>query len=237
MSDFTMNFDLGADNLSNGFSNSILEGNKIHNVIFKGVEFSKSKSGEYEFIVIKFSGEEGGFFTHRGFGLREKSGERRMTAFGENPSEFESFMMTVKHLLHAVAPQLLKDMIDKKIVFTPKKGGDSLFQQYVEFISQNTLKYVGVKTQIKLVKNKKGEACFPMYPVGISKDGKVYMKTNFIGENLLFTNKELENIALENSAKPTKMKDDSFDVSLGDSEATSEEPETEESDEMIDLAF
>ena len=88
----TMNFDMTASNLGNSISNgagSALEGNKIHDVLFKGVEFSTSKDGNWEFINIKFTGINGGYFTHRGFGLKPNANERQKSQYGENPSEFE----------------------------------------------------------------------------------------------------------------------------------------------------
>ena len=237
----TMNFDMTASNLGNSISNgsSALEGNKIHDVLFKGVEFSTSKDGNWEFINIKFAGLNGGYFTHRGFGLKANSNERQKSQFGENPSEFESFMMLIKHLLHAVAPEILADMMEGKITFTPKKNGDSLFKQYVTFISVLLEKAKDRTTQIKLITNKKGEAQFPAFFAGLSKDGVVYMKTNFIGEGLKFTDREVTNIAVMSAAVPTAMPAASTDDLSMDDEITTDvkADSSDEDDDVMSMNF
>lgn len=236
----TMNFDMTASNLGNATStgSSALAGNKIHDVLFKGVEFSTSKDGNWEFILIKFQGVDGGYFTHRGFGLRPNANERQKSQFGENPSEFETFMMLVRHLLSAVAPEILTDMMEGKTVFTPKKGGDSLFKQYVTFISELLKVAIDRPTQIKLLINKKGETQFPAFFTGLNRDGVVYMRTNFIGNGLKFIDKEMTAIAMATMAKPTVMPSASTDdLSMGDDTTSSNDTNSEDSEDVMNMDF
>jgi hypothetical protein len=212
----TMNFDMSAPMFGNATASSKrLEGNKIHPVVFKGTEYATSKDGKYEFFVIKFEGKDGGYFTYREFGF--KDAQRTKNAFGgENPSAYETFMMLLKHLLVAVAPELLQKMTTGEIAPKFKKG--PTFKEYAEFISENLAEYVGRETQIKLMINKKGEATFPSFYVGISKEGnQAYLKTNFIGNDLKFTPKETEAIQIQSVAKPTVVADNmsADDFSLG----------------------
>jgi hypothetical protein len=205
----TMNFDMTAPMFgSSTASDKRLEGNKIHDVYFKGTEYSVSKDGQYEFLVIKFDGKNGGYYTHREFGF--KDAKRTPNAFGgENPSKYETYMMLTMHLIHAVAPELEQKIKNGEVAFTMKQGKDSPFKQHVMWISDLLKDYVGRETQIKLMNNKKGEAAFPAFFVSLNKAGGVYMRTNFIGNGLAFLPKELEQIAIQQSAKPTVITDES----------------------------
>lgn len=210
----TMNFDMNGSNLGNAVSNSAsLAANKIHEVLFKSLEYSQSKDGKWEFMRIKFQGVDGGFFTDSTFGLDKDAGVRKKTQYGENPSQYESFMMKIKHLLNAVAPELLNKMQAGEITFTPK-GKSDLFKQYVTFIGDQLEAYKDAKTTIKLVQNNKGEACFPQFFAGVSKEGIAYMKSNFIGNNLSFSQKEKDAMGKIAAAKPTIMADTSDNLSL-----------------------
>lgn len=210
----TMNFDMNASNLSTTSAFTPLNSNAIHDVVFNGLEFSQSKDGKWEFMRIKF-GNDNGSYTDTSFGFKPDATVRKKTQWGENPSEYESFMLKVQHLLREVAPALEKQMMDGEVVFTPKKTTDSIFKQYVTFIGSLLDAYKGATVKIKLVTNNKGEACFPPFFASVNKDGKAYRKTNFIGQHLSFTDKELEAIKTATSAKPTVMPDTTDDMSLG----------------------
>lgn len=220
-----MDFDMSSSVLGNAVSTSsanTLAGDKIHDVTFQGFSYSTSKDGSWEFLDIKFNGVNGGSHNHRGFGFKENANERKATQYGENPSDFESYMMLIKHLINAVAPDLLEDMKSGAVKFVPKKSGDSLFKQHVNFIGFLLEKYIGTETQIKLITNNKGEAALPSFFAGLSKDGVVYMKTNFIGKDLKFTDKEVTNIAVRALAKPTAMPATSVDPLMMDNTTTTE---------------
>lgn len=234
-----MNFDMGSKTLGNAVSNSgsTLAGNAIHEVLFKGVEHKVSADGKWEWCIFKFQGVDGGFFSDRNFGFDKDAGVRKKTQYGENPSQYESFMMKVKHLISAVAPDLLEAMQKGEVVFTPK-GKSDLFKQYTLFLEEALKPYEGATTSIKLVKNNKGEAQMPPFFASVSRDGGVYMKTNFIGTNLSFTTKEKEAIDRETAAKPSAMPSVSTDLSLGDTETTSAVVEVKnDGDDLLNMQF
>ena len=64
----------------------------------------------------------------------------------------------------------------------------------------------GATTEIKLLKNTKGEPTFPGYFAGITKESKAYIRNNFIGSKLAFTTYEAQRIQNEANAKPIAVK-------------------------------
>ena len=85
------------------------------------------------------------------------------------------------------------------------------FKAYLELIASNTLaKYLKAPEILNPIKNKKGEAIFP-YFAAFTKEGVLYMKTNFIGEKVYFSSKELETIKKMESATPTSVDEMSMD--------------------------
>jgi hypothetical protein len=232
------NFNLTGNNYSvnSGNGGNYLEKNKIHDVLFKGAEAKKTET--YEALVVKFESEDGKSFEHKEFGFdvnNPKDMEPQANSFGgKNPSKFECFQMFVKHLLIGVNPQLVKDMETGKIApFTPAKSKDSVFIQYAKYIAQIINSAIDTKTQIKLVANNKGYASFPSFPVGYTKSGSCFMRSNFIGQGLKFTDKEMVTIAVQQSAKPTTMPNlDSDSLSIEDPETTAPIAESD-----IDMDF
>jgi hypothetical protein len=51
----------------------------------------------------------------------------------------------------------------------------------------NIAVYIGVKTKIKLLKDESGKAIFPRSFTALSREGKVYIRNNFIGDRIAFT--------------------------------------------------
>lgn len=229
-----MNFDMNGSNLGNATSTSAaLKANEIHEVLFKGLEYSKSEDGKWEFMKIKFQGVNGGYFTDTTFGLDKDAAVRKKTQFGENPSAYENFMMKIKHLLSAVAPDLLIKMQAGEIVFTPK-GKSDLFQQYVTFIGQQLEAYKDAKTSIKLVQNNKGMACFPPFFASVSKEGQAYIKNNFIGNNLSFNQREINAFNRVAEARPTVMADTTDNLSL-DADTPAISADSSASDDLLNM--
>lgn len=189
-------------------SKPLLEGFKIHNAEFKGVEKTDFKNGEYKVIVIKFENEYG-TFRDTIFEPKAADGKRTQSQYGENPSNVELISEKFKMLVEAVNPELAKQIADGTKKFSVKTW-DNMRDLFVKA----TEKSVGVKTQIKLDKNNKGEGCFPGFFLGLSKEGNLYRKSTFIGNNLGFTAKELERQSKYTGAKVTKMKPDNLNIDL-----------------------
>ena len=201
--------------------------------LFKGVEHKVSDNGEWEWCIFNFQGVNGGFFSDRNFGFGKDAGVRKKTQYGENPSQYESFMMKVKHLIRAVAPEVLEAMQKGEITFAPKSKSD-VFKQYTLFLAEVLQDAIGRKTSIKLIKDNKGKTVMPPFFAAVGREGDVYMKTNFIGDNLSFTTKEKEVIDREAVAKPSAMPNMSTDLSL-DEPSASVTPET--GDNLMDMTF
>jgi hypothetical protein len=73
---------------------------------------------------------------------------------------------------------------------------------------------IGVTTKIKLVVDNKGEARFPGFFTAYNKEGKAYIRNNFIGMRVAFTPYELSKITSATTAKPATVKP--FEPSMSD---------------------
>lgn len=198
-----------------------LAGNAIHNVTFKGAE-SKDFEGKGAnegkiFKVITFTFEnEDGVFEHTIYEPTTTSDYGGGNAFmrGESeyngtkfptPSTVESIMLLFKHILDVANPTVAK-LIDEKKKTLAKPNWDEIRAFVVTLMTDVTKGAIkDAETKIKLLKNKKGEAIFPGYFSGLSREGNLYMKNNFVGDKIAFLPKEMTKIQNEASAKPTDM--------------------------------
>src|SRR5574344_545788 len=201
-----------------------LEGNKIHDVEFKGCE-SRTTSTDKNILEIKFENEEG-VFTKTVWEPKDddyKDRPSKIEGYVDSPSNVKCMMLMFKHLIDTVNPTLASE-IDSKKRSISAKSWEELCKLMVEMTNPGK----GTKLQIKLIKNNKGEGDFP-YFASYNKEHVIYMRTNFIGKKLFFTNKELTSIKKFESAKPTSITDD---LSL----STSSDEEVEKQD-VGDLSF
>ena len=191
-----------------------LSGNKIWDVTFDGCEARdiqgvKDASQVYQVLDIKFSNNEG-FFTHTIWAPKPGDELDTQGSFGPQPAPLKSMQLTIQHLANAVAPELLQKL--------SKLPAGTTWDQLRKFIVKETEASKGITTKIKLITNKKGEAAFPSFFAAYNRNSQLYMKTNFIGNNIFFTNKELENIKKQETAKPTNfsaIQEDSDDLPFG----------------------
>lgn len=182
-----------------------LEGNKIHDVKFDGVEARdiqgvQDPSKTFKVLDIKFSNPEG-YFTHTVWEPTDKDYEDRIGPFGAQPSNVKTMMMLFKHLIDAVNPKLSEKVDSGEVKLGTKSSGHEGWLELRELMIKATDPGKGCDTKIKLINNNKGEAIFP-YFANYNKEGKLYMSTNFIGSNIFFTNKELNKIKKSETAKP-----------------------------------
>ena len=201
-----MNFDFESTaGVSQSSTRKPLEGNMIHEVIFDGCEArdftgTQDSTKQFHVLEIKFHNENG-YFTHTIWEPREEDVKDREGAFGMQPSNFKVMMYTLKHLIDAVNPELGKKIDTKEVKLTVES-----WEALRKFMVDNTAVGVGTTTKIKLMKNNRGEAMFP-YFLNYNKEGKLYMSTNFIGNGVFFTTKELDKIKKANTAQPTPASD------------------------------
>lgn len=195
-----------------------LEGFKIHNVEFKGAEKTDIPSLKddtvYKVIVIKYENE---FGTHRStiFEPKDEDYTRKIGQYGPNPCRVDIILDYFKQLISAVNPILAKQIADgAQLKF---KNWDELRNSFVT----STQDYVGAKVQLKLEKNKKGEAQVPGFPMGIDKEGTLYRSSTYVGNNIGWTPKETKAMANYVGASATPMKKQpSLDLDLSASVPT-----------------
>lgn len=180
-------------------SKPALEGFKIHNVEFKGVEKGEYKGGEMHVIVVKFDTELGQY-RDTIFEPKPDDYKRTVSQYGENPSVAENIQDYFKQLIAAVNPVLYKEITDGTKVLVIKSWEDMR-----NIFVDSTKDFIGVNIQIKLDKDKNGLARFPGFPLSINKDKVVYRNSTYIGTNLAFTPKELKRISSYVQATPTSM--------------------------------
>jgi hypothetical protein len=225
-----MNFSFDATAGASQSSTTRLVGNEIHTVKLEScekVDFEGKKDPSKTFKVLKFKfSNEDGIFEHVEFEPTKENGDFERTTSPQGypqASKAETAMLFFKHVIDGFNPAVAKQ-IDSKEKSLGAPSWDKLRDLMVEILknSKNT------ENKIKLLKNNKGEAQFPGFYVGISKEGKSFIKNNFIGNKVAFTPYEIGRIKKESEAAPTNMQkqEDEF---LKDP--------TPESDDSLDLNF
>lgn len=210
----SFSFDATA-NTSQSTSKPRLEGNNIYTVKLDGAEVQdiqgvKDTSLVYKVLKIKFSNEDGTFehtvfepkaddFKRTETELKNKNGNMEKIP---QPSNVESMMLLFKHLIDAFVPKVA-EKIDKKEQSIVAKDWDSLRNIVVKIFETGK----GNENKIKLVKNNKGEAKFPSFFAGLSREGITYVRNNFAGPKIAFSPYELTKIQNETTAKPNKPED------------------------------
>jgi len=199
-----MNFNLEAGS-SQSTVVTQLPGNAIHTVTFVGVEAkeieSKTTQEKYKILSIKFKSADG-TFEDTIFEPKPGDDVRVKNQWGyESPAPAEEIAFKIKHLIAAVNP---------KVGAQIEKSGIQVsgWDQFRDFAVKHTKDFAGkTELQIKLLSrtNAKGvtNAQFPSFVLGINKEGKAYPRTNFIGQKLAFTPKELEKINNAKTATPS----------------------------------
>lgn len=187
-----------------------LEGNKIHEVTFDGVEardFTTQAGKDFHVLEIKFSNDEG-YFIDTIWEPTEEDTKDRESSFGPQPNNFLCLQYKIKHLIDAVNSEL-STKIDNGEFSLSANSWDGFRNKLVEALSSSK----GVKTKIKLNKDNKGYPIFPRYFLSYTRDTidlakkRVRMTTNFIGNGVFFTQNELNKIQKQETAKPVSAND------------------------------
>lgn len=209
MNGFNFNITAGA---SQSTFKPQLPGNEIHEVTFDGasiedIQGKKDPSQVYKVLKLKFSNEKGQF-EHTIFEPRPEDferGENKTTRNGEvstfpTPSNVESMMLLLKHVIDAVLPSIGK-RIDEGEVTLGGKNWEQLRTNVVTVLEKGK----GATTKIKLLFDSKGTARFPGFFTGLNQEGKAYIRNNFVGNTIGFTSYEKTRIDNAANAKPTDM--------------------------------
>ena len=174
----------------------------IHNATFMGItseEVTSQKDNKtYNVLNMIFDVEGFGEMKHKLF--EPKSATRTESQFGTNPSDMEQFMIANYHLLATANPDIAKG-IDEGTV----KIDAPNFVAFVKKMQEFTNDFIGKSVKVKLLPTKSGFNQMPSFPAKISKTGKLYLTTSFIGNELTLTAYELAAIEKAKNAKPTNM--------------------------------
>lgn len=178
-----------------------LSGDAIHEVTFNSIE--KVDLGGYPVLELRFANDEGEF-VERFFEPRAEDAKREANSFGgENPSRVEQLLGKMRSYIAALNPEL-NEAIEKGTKKFQAKDWEELRSAMIAAVG----KKVGTGTLIKLinVKNKNGytNAVTPAFPMAISREGRMYLQSAFVGEKTSFNKKETKDIEARKSA-PTAM--------------------------------
>lgn len=198
-----------------------LEGNSIHTVKLEKCELQnidgvKEPGTVYKVLKVRF-GNEDGYYEHTIFEPRPEDMKRTESEYTDKAGKLnkipqaagvESMMMFFKHVIDGFVPQLAKE-IDAGTKQLGAANWDDLRALMVKIYA----KAGNIENKIKLIKDKNGEGRFPGFFCGVSREGDVYVRNNFIGEKIAFTAYELQKIQKEADAAPTNMND--LDVGTG----------------------
>ena len=174
----------------------------IHNATFMGIDKTEinGKNGDtFNVLVMKFDVEGFGEIEHKLF--EPTSNTRTESQFGgQNPSQLEQFMIANRHLLDTANPDIAKGIDDGTVTIDAPN-----FASFVKKMQEFTNDFIGKSVKIKLLPTKSGFNQMPSFPAKISKAGKLYLTTSFIGNELTLTANELAAIEKAKNAKPTNM--------------------------------
>lgn len=191
-----------------------LAGNNIYPVKFDGCEIKdvdgvKEPGKVYKQLILKFSNDDGAF-EHTIWEPRAEDFNRRESEFKNKegktekipqPSNVESMMLLFKHAIDTINPTVAKQ-IDSKEKNLGAANWDALRTLVAKILDAGK----GTTTKIKLLKNgKTGEAVFPGFFTGLTRDGVAYVRNNFIGDKVAFSTYEIKKINDEATAKPNKV--------------------------------
>ena len=196
-----LNFSEGQNFLNN--SKPQLKGGDIHKVIFKSATYETfegkkdtTKGQSFNVFKINFENDEG-YYQETIFEPRDDDYKRRESDFNGqtiiNPARIEEIQLIVAQLVEAVNPGGMAKLAKKDI---PN------FKTLCGYITKLTEEHLNTEIELKLILDKKGKARLPFLAT-LNKEGKLYPKTNYIGKDLFFTDKEVADINKIKSATPT----------------------------------
>ena len=172
----------------------------IHKVKFVSLEYITGTG--WEAMDVKFNSTSGSG-THSERVFAPKDDIRKDNRFGgKNASPKDHFICKWKQILMAISPDTIKQ-IDAGTLSVSANS----FKGFVTKLSALVVDSVGVETSIKLVPGKDNNVQFPGFPGSINKEGNLFIKNKFIGENLALTDAEIKEISNRSNAAPTKAAD------------------------------
>lgn len=194
-----MNFNLSATTGAKEAGSVLSAG--IHKATFKGITketITSQKDGSvFDVMTLTLDVDGYGEFKHNFF--EPTSSERTTSQFGENPSQLEQFLISLRQILDALDPTIGQGIDNNEITITGS------FTQVVNKVKQLTTPHIGKEVEIKLIPQSNGFNSIPGFPARISKTGALGIATRFIGTGLTLTPSEKKKIDAAANATPTNM--------------------------------
>lgn len=135
------------------------------------------------------------------------------------PSRFENFQYTLMQIVTVLNPDGAKKIQEngKKLQAAIEKDLVAGINLFIDLIIKALAGKDKVETNLKLVGRNNNGTVYAALPnaCGLNKEGDIF-PTNFIGDNLFFTNYELTQQKKYQNAKPTPMEDNNPDKSDSD---------------------
>lgn len=186
----------------------------IHKAKFNGLSLNSitsQKDGRvYNTMTLALDVEGHGEFTHNFF--EPTSQERTSSQFGENPSQVEHFMVSLRQIFDALDPKIGEMIDNNNVVIKDANGnnkkvdvGDLDFNKLVRLSKILTDPYIGTELEIKLVPQSNGFNAVPGFPAKINRAGALGIATRFIGHNLTLSQSEQKRIDAAQNNRPTNM--------------------------------
>ena len=194
-----MNFSL---NNTNGTSKAQpkLKAWEIHDVVLKEIKFNEFKGKKdpnttFQTMVIRFENADG-YYEEQVWCPKEGDDVRPVYNDRESPSNLEKLKFLLAHLGEQLSPAKYEKF--KGMGWNLPEEFPKLVNTFIEVMKPA----IGKSTRLKLIGNKKGEACLPFF-VNISKEGEAYFSNNFLGSKAFFTPYEMTTMEKYKNAKPT----------------------------------
>lgn len=187
---------------------------------------SKDPNAVYPIVTLEFTGtgDSHGIFTKNLFIPTSEEDSKRPEYENSNghkyqrPSRMENFQYTLMQLVHVLNPAG-----EAKIMENASKIKST--DQFIDLIVKALTDKDNVEIKLKLVGRNANGTTYAELPnaCGLNKEGNIF-PINFIGDNLFFSNYEIEQQKKYQNAKPTDM-----------GTVTEEEPSDEINLDDIDL--
>jgi hypothetical protein len=187
-----------------GTATNRLKAWNIYKVVLRDItyEHGTSKAGkDWQGMKVSFAGEAGSF--DKTFFCPSEGGDERMSGESNGrkwtlPSNVEVFERTLAHLGENLSPEKYKKF--KGLEFNLPDEFEKLVVTFKEAMSPA----INKETSLKLIANKQGYADIPNFVSISSKTDEAFISNNWIGKNVTFSDREMENMRKAKEAKPSE---------------------------------
>ena len=183
----------------------------IHKAKFMGVDRGtvEGKNGDtYDVVSLTLDVDGYGEYKQNFFvPANDEDEERTEGVYGPNPSKAEHFLIAMREIIAAVAPDAIEAIDkDQPVVIDDEeiKLGGSL-TQFVNAMKKITNKHAGEEVEVKFIPQSNGFVSLPTFCARITRQGNLGIQTTFIGHDLTLSQREQRAIDNARNATPTNM--------------------------------